>query len=115
MTGGWLIRIAPEVVSVEEESDVLPQVFTLYQNHPNPFNPLTTIEYPLPQSGDVSFIIYNLLGEKLTSLVRELQPAGNHQVIWNASNVSSGIYLYRLQAGPPAGGFLQTKKMVLLR
>ena len=79
--------------------------------HPNPFNPITTIEYSLPVSGDVTLIIYNLLGEEVARLVDGFQQAGEYNAIWNASNVPSGIYFYRLQAGD----FTKTKKMALLK
>ena len=85
--------------------------FTLSANYPNPFNPVTTIEYTLQNSGEVRMMVYNLLGEEVTRLVDGEMPAGNHIAIWDASNFASGIYFYRLQAGD----FVQTKKMVLLK
>jgi len=88
-----------------------PTRFELGQNFPNPFNPATNIEYTLLQSGDVLLVIYNLLGEEVARLVSENQIAGYHTVFWDASNYSSGIYFYRLQAGD----FVQTRKMVLLK
>ena len=97
MTGGWLIRIAPEVIGVEEGLDVLPQDFTLYQNHPNPFNPMTTINYELPQSSEDLVTVYNVLGEEVSKLVSGEIEAGYHKVTWNASNMASGIYFYRIQ------------------
>ena len=106
-----LVRLGPDIVGVEEESDAVPQNFTLYQNHPNPFNPVTTIRYSLPQSGDVSLIIYNLLGEEIVRLIDGEQSAGYHTVTWDASKMASGVYLYRLQAGD----FVRTRKMVLLK
>ena len=87
-------------VGVESEIAGLPAEFALSQNYPNPFNPETVIEYSLPKLGDVSLVVYNLLGEEVTILVNESISAGNHQVIWDASNVASGIYFYRLQASP---------------
>jgi len=89
----------------------LPLNHELKQNFPNPFNPETTIEYNLPKSTRVSLVIYSLLGEEVTRLVDGHQPAGKYKTTWNASNVASGIYFYRLQAGD----FVQTKKMVLLK
>ena len=88
-----------------------PTRFELGQNFPNPFNPATTIEYNLLQSGDVSLVIYNLLGEEVARLVSENQIAGYHYVFWDASNYSSGIYFYKLIKGD----FVQTRKMVLLK
>ena len=85
--------------------------YRLEQNFPNPFNPTATIEYTLPQSEDVSLIVYNLIGQEVAMLVSENQQSGSYSVTWNASNFSSGIYFYRLQAGD----FVQTRKMVLLK
>ena len=90
---------------------LLPTSFMLVQNYPNPFNTTTTIEYSIPRSENVSIVIYNLLSEEVARLVKAEMPAGYHTATWNASNVSSGIYFYRLRAGD----FVQTKKMVLLK
>lgn len=103
------------ITDVTEKENYLAKAFSLSQNHPNPFNPMTSIEYYLPRSGEVSLVIYNLLGEEVARLVDGEMPSGSHTAVWNASNVSSGIYFYRLRAGPPAGGFVQTRKMVLLK
>ncbi|MCH7820343.1 MAG: T9SS type A sorting domain-containing protein [Candidatus Marinimicrobia bacterium] len=98
-------------VGVESEIAGLPAEFALSQNYPNPFNPETVIEYALPQSGDVSLVVYNLNGEEVRRWDIQGQPAGNHNVTWNASNFASGVYLYRLQAGD----FIETLKMILLK
>ena len=90
----WLIRLASEVVGVAEESGIFPNNFTLYRNYPNPFNPVTTIEYSIPSSGDGILTIYNLLGEEITRLVDGRRPAGEHQSTWNVSNVISGMSYY---------------------
>ena len=79
--------------------NLIPFSFTLAQNFPNPFNPVTTIEYQLPQSGKVRLAIYNLKGELVDILVNERQLAGDHTVQWNAEGVSSGIYFYRISFG----------------
>ena len=79
--------------------------------HPNPFNPVTKISYALPISSEVSLIIYNIVGEKFIRIVDSFQSAGEYQSEWNASNVSFGIYFYRLNSGV----FTETKKMVLLK
>ncbi len=83
-------------VSSDKESIV--RSFELLQNYPNPFNPSTTITYQLPWDGNIQLRIYNLLGEEITTLVNTNQQSGNHEVFWNASNISSGFYLYRLTA-----------------
>jgi len=106
-----IIKYTQDPVSVKSEDSGLPTKYTLLQSYPNPFNPSTTIEYALPISGEVSLIIYNLLGEELARLVNGQQDAGFHKATWNASNMSSGIYFYRLTAGD----FIQTKKMLLLK
>ena len=98
-------------VGVESEITGLPAEFALSQNYPNPFNPVTVIEFALPQSGDVSLVVYNLIGEQVAHLIDERKPAGSYTVKWNASDFASGIYFYRLQAGD----FVQTRKMVLLK
>lgn len=98
-------------VSVEEDVSTTPFSFQLEQNYPNPFNPVTTISYLLPSRSEVLLIIYNLLGEEIVRLVDEIQPRGLHQITWDASSVSSGMYFYRIQAGD----FVQTRKMILLK
>ena len=93
----------------------MPENYLLSQNYPNPFNPITIIDYHLAESVDVLLTVYNLLGQEVNRLVDQQQQAGAYKVEWDASNFASGIYFYRLQAGPPAGGFVQTKKMLLLK
>jgi len=88
-----------------------PQNFSLYQNFPNPFNPTTTISYSIPQSGLVQLKVYDMLGREVVSLVNEEQTRGKHQVVFNAENLSSGIYFYKLQSG----SFTETKKLMLLK
>lgn len=90
---------------------VLPSSYDLAQNYPNPFNPVTTIAYQLPQSGRVSLIIYDLLGAEVATLINSVQSSGIHSVRWNAANVASGIYFYRLRAG----SFTQTRKLVVIK
>ena len=99
------------IVGVEEDISSPPLSFTLKQNYPNPFNPVTTISYALPSISKVLLIIYNLRGEEIARLVNGIQPAGLHQVTWDASGVSSGIYFYRIHAGD----YIQTRKMLLLK
>jgi hypothetical protein len=89
----------------------LPTQFALYQNFPNPFNPTTEIMFDLPVGAQVEVTIFNTLGQCVANLLHELRPAGTYGVQWNAENLASGIYLYRIKAG----GFIETRKMVLLR
>ncbi|MXX36736.1 MAG: T9SS type A sorting domain-containing protein [Gemmatimonadetes bacterium] len=94
-----------------------PEAFALADNFPNPFNPTTTIRYALPQAADVELTVYNVVGQPVRTLIAEYQSAGRYAVEWDATNdsghsLSSGMYLYRLQAG---GEFLKVKKMLLLK
>ena len=94
-----------------------PEVYALKDNYPNPFNPETTIKYQLPNAGDVTLEIYNMLGQVVRTLVSQHQTAGRYVVQWDAANdngqdLSSGIYLYRVQVG---GEFQDVKKMLLLK
>lgn len=88
-----------------------PKVFALEQNYPNPFNPSTVIKYSIPVDGFVSLAVYNLLGEKVASLVNNNLKAGGHEINFDASNLSSGVYFYRLESG----SFNAVKKLMLLK
>ncbi len=81
------------------------------QNYPNPFNPSTAIEYAVLQTGHVTLKVFNLLGEVVATLVDKSLAAGQYSVRWEASGLASGVYFYRLEAV----GFVQTKKLILLR
>ena len=81
---------------IEESSFEIPVSYSLSQNYPNPFNPTTTIEYSIPEMNNVQITIYNVLGQEIATLVNEVQPPGSYKVVWDASNVASGIYLYRI-------------------
>ena len=99
-----------------DQSDVIPEVFTLHQNYPNPFNPTTQIRYDLPENSYVSITIYDLMGKRVKSFVNSKQDPGYRSIHWNATNdlgqpVSAGMYIYTIQAGE----FRKTKKMVLLK
>ena len=109
----WVVigQAIKQPVGIDDKLSSQIENYNLLQNYPNPFNPLTNISYSLPHSGNISLIIYNLLGEEVARLIDGFQPAGEYQAKWNASNVASGIYFYRLQAGD----FVQARKMVLLR
>ncbi len=85
--------------------------FQLNQNYPNPFNPSTVISYTIPKDELVRLDVYNVLGEKVNTLVNEVQQAGNHAVSFNADNLASGMYIYRLTTG----NFVKTMKMTLLK
>ena len=98
--------------SVSKKDNSLPQRYHLSQNYPNPFNPLTMISYQLPMINDVELSIYDVLGQKVATLVSEKQNAGYYQVQWDASGFASGVYYYRLNT---ASGFVKIKKLVLLK
>jgi hypothetical protein len=90
---------------------LLPLTTTLIGNYPNPFNPVTEISYGIHKTADVRLEIFNIAGQRVTSLVEGVKEAGFYTATWNAESLASGIYLYRLTAG----GFVETKKMVLLK
>lgn len=97
-------------VSVEE-NDIVADNFELYQNYPNPFNPVTIISYNLPANNFVQLKILDILGQEIATLINEEQSAGFHSINFDAGNLSSGIYLYRIQAGSQ----VSIKKMMLMR
>jgi hypothetical protein len=89
----------------------VPEQFVLSQNYPNPFNPSTTIKFGIPRNSFATLKVFNILGQEVATLVNGETEAGSYEMTWNASGLSSGIYLYRLQAGK----FIETKQMILLR
>ncbi len=97
----------------------LPSGYNLYQNYPNPFNPSTTIKYSIPEESLVSLKIYNAVGEEVLNLFNDIKPAGDYEIVFNASTLPSGIYFYNLQASDSRSGsglsFSEIKKMVLLK
>lgn len=94
-----------------EKVNPTPKQFALAQNYPNPFNPITMIRYELPERADVTLKVYDILGREVATLVNAGQGQGAYQVPFNASNLASGVYFYRLKAG----SFMQTKKMLLVK
>jgi len=94
----------------------LPTTFALYQNHPNPFNPITTIRYDLPENGPVSIIIYDLMGREIKTLVKQVSAPGRYSVNWNGRNqfgkqIASGMYFYRMETPE----FQSVKKLIFLK
>ena len=85
--------------------------FELAQNYPNPFNPTTTIQFQLPQTGWVKLTLYNILGQEIKTLVNEVKEAGTHTVNFDASELNSGVYIYRIESG----SYTQTQKMTLIK
>jgi glucuronoarabinoxylan endo-1,4-beta-xylanase len=100
-----------EMLLTVEVDAGLPRGFAHPQNYPNPFNPTTAISYQLPVASEVSLKVYDLLGREVATLLNERRNAGVHRINFNATNLSSGTYFYRLQAGT----FTQTKKMILVK
>ncbi|MCP4582452.1 MAG: T9SS type A sorting domain-containing protein [candidate division Zixibacteria bacterium] len=94
-----------------KDTELLPERFGLEGNYPNPFNANTTIEYTLPEASNVTLEVYTILGQKTATLVNEYQDAGHHTVNWQASNITSGIYYYRIVAGD----ITQARRMLLLK
>ena len=101
----------PEPNGLSDLDKFIPKVFALRQNYPNPFNPETTISFDLPKAEKVTLRVFDILGREVLALVDEQMPAGSHNVTLNASTLSSGIYLYRIQAG----NYIRTRRMVLLK
>jgi hypothetical protein len=115
--GFWSVYQSEVLTSVEDE-ETMPVEYKLYQNYPNPFNPATKIQYAvgnLPEGKAsrqlVQLKVYDILGNELATLVNEEKPAGKYEIEFNATQLSSGVYFYKLQAGE----FVETKKMILLR
>tara|TARA_B110000438_G_scaffold36662_1_gene36416 strand:+ start:35 stop:913 length:879 start_codon:yes stop_codon:yes gene_type:complete len=103
-------------VGVDNRSETLPQGFAFEQNFPNPFNPITTLRYELPEDSFVDVMVYDMLGNVVSNLINANQSSGYKSIQWDATNnqgepVSAGVYLYKIQAGD----FVDTKKMILLK
>jgi ligand-binding sensor domain-containing protein len=114
--GVWRRPLSEMVTAVEDDFSQVPVGFTLEQNYPNPFNPSTTIRYQLSKTIQVVLKVYNIFGQEVRTLVNERQPAGVNSVVWDGRDqsgkvVSSGIYIYRLQAGES----IQSRKMTLVQ
>lgn len=110
--GIWSVT-APELTIVSNESPgaTLPEAFTLAQNYPNPFNPTTTINFTLPEATQVRLTVYDVAGREVAVLADGPFTPGTHQVTWDAQNVASGTYLYRMEAGD----FVTSKQMTLVK
>ncbi|HPS66168.1 MAG TPA: agmatine deiminase family protein, partial [Ignavibacteria bacterium] len=108
-SGNYRFTVTQPTIAGEEGT--LPEKFALSQNYPNPFNPSTVINFSIPKNGFVSLKIYDVLGREISSLVNEFRHAGKYSVEFNASNLASGIYFYRITAGE----FSDIKKMVIMK
>lgn len=106
-----VLKTASLTIGINNNSNILPSKFALYQNDPNPFNPATSIKFDIPQKSNVKLVVYDLLGKEIMTLVNGTLDAGTHNINFNGGSLSSGIYFYKLQSG----SFVETKKMLLLK
>jgi glucose/arabinose dehydrogenase len=106
---GSVMRLLYSTLGINEPG--IPAYYSLHQNFPNPFNPVTTIKYSVPKQDFVTIQIFDMLGREISTLVNESKQAGNYEVIWNADSYPSGVYFYRLTAGD----YTEEKKMVLIK
>ena len=109
--GFWNAYYQVVIVDVEDEEGALPMTYKLEQNYPNPFNPSTIIKFAVPERSMVQIKIYDILGSELVTLVNEEMEMGWYEKVFNASGYSSGMYIYRMQAGD----YINTKKMLLVK
>jgi hypothetical protein len=98
-------------IGIVKTSDEIPESFALSQNYPNPFNPATNIKFDIPKTAMVKLIVYDSTGKEITTILNEEFKAGSYRVYWDAGNLSSGTYFYKLMAN----NFSETKKMVLVK
>lgn len=108
--------IPPDIINIayryhQQTEPTVPETFTLYQNFPNPFNPYTEIGFDLPAPCDVKLEVFNIMGQKVATLVDQGFSSGHHSIQWDASQQASGVYFYKITAGD----IVETKKMVLLK
>ncbi len=109
---GWGLQFNNQLITgTGVVANEVPGKFNLHQNYPNPFNPKTTINYELAKNVYVKIVVYDILGREVKSLVNEIQKAGSYSVIMDASNLASGTYYYRMEAGD----YLNTKKMIIIK
>ena len=100
-----------QVVGITQNSNEVPEAYTLHQNYPNPFNPSTNIKFDIPKDSDVKIAVYDMLGKEVKILVEEHKQAGSYELNFDASKLSSGMYFYKLTAG----SFTGIKKMILIK
>ncbi len=105
----------PNKEQAENKQNITTLSFSLNQNYPNPFNPSTTIKYQLPSDGFVTLKVYDILGREITTLVNEYKQGGSYDVKFNASELSSGIYFYKITANGKSGKYTAINKMQLLK
>jgi hypothetical protein len=123
--GKTVYKFTREPIGIQPISNEVPEKFSLHQNYPNPFNPSTKIRFEIPTVGqrhafDTKIIIYNALGQEVTTLVNDQLTAGVYEVSWDASNFPSGVYFYVLSVNPSdrlerSDGYRESKKLVLIK
>ncbi|MEJ2616433.1 MAG: kelch repeat-containing protein [Ignavibacteriaceae bacterium] len=121
ITDGWSnkanasakVEVFNPGINITDISEINTEIkqYSLHQNYPNPFNPSTTIKYSIPKQSYVTLKLYDILGREVATLVNAEKPSGNYQVEFNAANLPSGVYFYRIQAG----SFNQVRKMLLIK
>ncbi len=107
----WVKQQGGTITGVSNFTNSIPAKYVLSQNYPNPFNPVTKINYSIPKSGLITLRVYDILGKNVATLVNEFKNAGNYSIEFNAVNLSSGVYAYKLESG----SFIETKKMLLVK
>jgi hypothetical protein len=108
----WGIRFnGDNLTGVEPVSGNIPEKFELFQNYPNPFNPVTTIKFDIPDNSNVKLSVFDMLGREVKVLLNENKVAGSYSLDFNAAELSSGTYFYKLEAGK----YTDIKKMVLIK
>ena len=106
-----IFTIEPATSMEDEDNKLIPDNYSLSQNHPNPFNPTTKIKYGLPEAGLVTIRVYDVLGNEVAILVNDRMEEGRYEVTLDASSLSSGVYIYHMRVND----FIDAKKMILLR
>jgi hypothetical protein len=100
-----------DIITGIDDAEQIPIKYSLYQNYPNPFNPSTKIKYSIPQDSKVMIKVFDILGNKIETLVNEEKKAGTYEITWNAVRLPSGVYFYQIKSGD----FIDAKKMVLMK
>jgi hypothetical protein len=110
--GEWVYTwVGDQPTAIDDFSGNIVSSFELEQNYPNPFNPSTTISFSIPNPGNVEILVYNLLGQKVATLLNERMEIGTHQITFDGASLSSGVYFYSIKSGD----FFKTRKMILLK
>jgi hypothetical protein len=107
----WILKKALLITGIEDEYINTTGKLALFQNYPNPFSSSTVISYQLPSVADVELSVYDLLGQKVATLVKESQQPDSYEVTWDATDFPEGIYFYRLKVG----SYVESRRMVLIK